>query len=185
LRPILNIDFQKDENIYRLGPESRMKSQFDPRDAPQTHENTGLPKTRDAQKYSVDYLACADIWMSWPNANYRRPTINLFRVLWGGLGWSGLVSVCFRVVWGCLGWSGVVRLGSSLGSFQFVWGWSWLVFWAGLGWSGTSLASACFGWSRMSGVVWCGKGWSGLVSACFGMVRWVWGGKRKVNEPGK
>ena len=75
MRPILNIDFQKDENIYRLGPESRMKSQFDPRDAPQTHENTGLPKTRDAQKYSVDYLASADIWMSWPKANYRRPTI--------------------------------------------------------------------------------------------------------------
>ena len=43
--------------------------------------------------------------------------------VWGGLAWSGLVSVCFRVVWGCLGWSGVVRLGSSLGSLEFVWGW--------------------------------------------------------------
>ena len=28
----------------------------------------------------------------------------------------------------------------------------------------------------MSGVVCCGKGWSGLVSACFGVVWWVWGG---------
>ena len=44
--------------------------------------------------------------------------------VWGGLGWSGLVALRFRAVWGCLGWSGVVRLGSSLGSFQFVWGWS-------------------------------------------------------------
>ena len=77
-------------------------------------------------------------------------------------------------------WGGPVGLVSGLVSICVG-----LVFWAGLGWSGTLLASACFGWSRMSGVVCCGKGWSGLVSACFGMVWWVWGDKRRVNEPGK
>ena len=138
----------------------------------------------------------------WEGLGWSGPVSVCVGAVWGGLSsfatcfnvvWGGLASACYGAVWSAMGWYRVVC------SSGVVWrglGWFLLVFvgvvcgglgmvWGGLGLSGTSLASACFGWSRMSGVVCCGKGWSGLVSACFGMVWWVWGGKRKVNEPGK
>ena len=80
------------------------------------------------------------------------------------MGWYRVVCSS-GVVWRGLGLFLLVFVGVVCGGLGMVWG--------GLG------------MSRMFGVVCCGKGWSGLVSACFGMVWWVWGGKRKVNEPGK
>ena len=88
--------------------------------------------------------------------------LGLFGMVWGGpVGLvSGLVSICLGLVMaGLLGWSGVV--------------WDF----------------ARFCMFRMVQDVWCslvcGQGWSGLVSAYFGMVWWVWGGKRRVKEPSK
>ena len=138
----------------------------------------------------------------WEGLGWSGPVSVCVVAVWGGLSsfatcfnvvWGGLASACYGAVWSAVGWyrgvcsSGVVWRG--LGLFLLVFVGVVCVglgmVWGGLGWSGTSLASACFGWSRMSGVVCCGKGWSGFVSACFGMVWWVWCGKRKVNEPGK